>query len=1193
MTTDVSMNGNAEDHADDSKLKKIGPSENDIAQHHSIGKADKEKDRSQSLINDDIQNDVNIHEDDIKSCEKSDDRSIQNDRNTTGGVKTSSEDIEVDRNNDDDNCSVEVISNAISPSLDVLEIDSNNQGNPNLISEENSRDSLVSNTSIKSKECGESNVKDGLVSTVKVDDDEILITLNEDEEGGNKEDEPEFELKEINGDNNVSVRDDQEKKTEVKESSNKESSKVEFQFAAVTTASVTTAAKAAPLLTQSTVNSILIPSSGVTIPLLSSQNVLIPGAPSGIQIVRQGNQFGYITLSGSQRVFVPVSGVQVQGPNNSVLASHLATGVYQQSSTKPQTQTVTLEELRPKSSMETIELMKWEVQNRIADNYNWSVAFHSRKEELSTITTFLQELGSDVVKEQVYKDIIQIQTKKKENGDLKEPEIESLEKMKTVYENTKKKVEHLQLESKECEQCKFKTESTVVMKFHEDFPHYDPPWDISKGWMECSHCSFRTKVAAQFIFHMKDIHSVQAKFMEKGQPFQCSLCPLNASTKNKLEKHQQKCTKHFKLNSNLQPYYHDVNFCMKTCYYKPKKPVPSPKPVPKPTPTMNTRQQQGGNLSVQKQNINQPTLRPSNLAPRPRPPVLRTPVTSSQIQRPIINVPTRPRMQPPTLQRAPVPPQQQRPTRPQGKEMAGFEVCELCGGYVKDRQALRIHFYYAHKVEMPQAIFNRPNAPLTCEVCKEHFWTTQGLTKHKTARRHFAGVPPQNTPSKIVSEQECFMCLKKYPNLFVHFEKVHGMTMKDLILVRKCIMCGASTNDYKSLETHLVSAHGVMIRVNDYINDKNKPLKPATPIISGGKNVGKINYCVFCQIQFPDNIQLTMHCIQVHATCETCGMVVATSKHLNGHNCRKAHINKLCYICGTKVASQEKYAIHLRSHVTPCQVKLKNLNDDEIASIKEKIKREYKPAVISLDSDEDSDIEVVENKPSKNKDDLDKDVVTVDMSAENKDDKSEKKMEEHDGGLEEIPIEMKAKCKGETGINDENGKIETIEITEKVVNEENKLGNNESNKNEMTVKNSTGEKIDADVNDENEMTEIGEKIDSGSDIVMTECTEKCNEDEFKILEAENDLIVSEPNIKINIDGNELLESYEESNTSTGERKRKKSESDIDKDELPRESGEYNIKRKKTENDDSLNKESDEKMVCKNSTQAIKMEVDKK
>ncbi|WAR12280.1 MEP1-like protein [Mya arenaria] len=774
-------------------------------------------------------------------------------------------------------------------------------------------------------------------------------------------------------------------------------------------------------------------------PMLVSTGYTLPG---GATVVQQGSQYGYITKMGAQTLFVPL--VPNQGSQSAVLGQLSvragAPAPQQPAVSKPTPAPQTAPIPPPKSSWEMMELMRWEVQNRIADNWNWSVAFHQKKDELSSVTSFLLELGSDVVKEQVYKDIIHIQTKKKHSGELKDTEVESLDKMKTVYDNTRKKVEHLQLKNIACKHCNFKTESKVVLENHSDAPHFDPPWDTNRGWMECSHCDYRTRVVAQFLFHMQDIHKRQAKFVDRDPPFQCSLCPFNSNTKNKIEKHIGKCMKHFKLQGNLQPYYHDVNYCMKSCFYKPKKPVLKPAPPPPPPavkpatrPAMHTRQQ--GSIAAPPM---LPTatrqLRPTvpQIAPRPQvsqqAPGLRAPAPGQQTAMRSAT----PRFQPRTPQQPPRP----------NKEMAGFEVCELCGGYVKDRQALRIHFYYAHKVELPQAIFSRPNAPLLCGVCKATFWTTQGLTKHKKTQWHFTPSTTGNTTTPASADgnsgnHSCFMCHRKVPNIFVHVEQTHGMTMKDMVLMKKCIMCGVTGTDRRALEVHMATAHGVLIKSSDYVQDKpavQKPSSPAGPLPA--KNIGKINFCVFCEIQFPDNIQLTVHCLKKHATCRTCGMVVPSSVHLENHadKCMKA--NKKCTICGLRNMTPDSYATHLNRHIKKCSVKIQNLTDDQIDEAVEKLKREYKPVLISLDSD-DSDVEVVETKPSKMKVVIDKDdnkrppknndieelkIVDVRSEVGNSEEKTDDKKK---GGAE---TENKTETENSSGISDKDKQKVALDV---------------------------------------------------------------------------------------------------------------------------------------------------------------------
>lgn len=948
--------------------------------------------------------------------------------------------------------------------------------NPSLISDD-SRDSVQSVNS--------DSKKDSLVETVKDGDDDILITLNNDEDDDEKKGNEAIESPK----NVVKDVTDLEKK-EIPSVDSLDSGK--------------SIPPPPPLTPAPGVNINAINSTKPAVVQGQAVGIQIPGIPPGAQLAQQGNQLGYITNLGNQTLFVPIS---VPALSSSSVLSQLS--MQQQSAAKISTThnittTATVPQiqqrvdLKPKSSWEMIELMRWEVQNRVPDNYNWSIIFHPKKEELSSVTSFLQELGSDVVKEQVYKDIIQIQTKKKESDDLKEAEVDSLEKMKTVYENTKKKVEHLQLETLSCKNCDFKTESPLIMDFHKDFPHYDPPWDVNRGSMLCSFCNYRTKVLAQFIFHMMDVHKRQARFVEKDQFFQCPLCPFNARTKLKLDKHLGKCAKNFKLQINLYPYFQDINYCMKTCFYKPKKPPPPKPPAqvkpapPKTAVTMTTRQTVGQAIHQKQQ---QQVVRP--VVPNQARPAI--PAAQMQQQRPTLN----PARLPLAVQQAP------RLSKPNAKEMSVFEVCEICGGYVKDRQALRIHFYYAHKIELPSTIFQRDKPPLVCDVCKSPFWTTQGLTKHKTTQRHFSssGSSPTNVLSGV---QRCFMCTRKVYNLFAHIEQAHGMTMKDLVLMKKCIVCGITAVDRKTLEAHLASTHGILIKASDFVNEKSAQQKTVS-VTSGqkpAKNIGQINFCVFCEIQFPDNIQLTVHCMKKHATCKECGMVVPNESQLDKHKCMKA--NRKCYVCGQKNMTPDSYAVHLRRHVKACKVKIENLSPEQIEKAKEKLKREYKPAVISLDSDEDSEVEVVEDtKPSKTSENRRARAgVTVDNSVGLKDNSEDKPSENAD----------------------------KTETSEEAVNSE---SNSAENDDKTSVENADESEEAGHNSDEVEKEETNEKLKESSDK-----TDK------------NDVEMEE------IDEDKLLGTNEESNDSSGSLKRKRQESDIDEDELLKDDDD--VKRPKTE-----------------------------
>ena len=934
----------------------------------------------------------------------------------------------------------------------------------------------VMNSSEKDLKEEETNDCDSKSQSVKTDEMEVnddKIESEKDEEKKSSENSSE--------DINDKVKDEEMEVDDKNKSGDNKENKTSEKNSDTVVKDVANANVKPPILSQPT-SSYMIPVSSV--PYVISQQPMT---------VHQ-QQTGYITKVGNQHIFVPVPG---SGPLAGALP--MVTPTTSLTTSQPPAKPAATDkplDLAPKSSLEMIELMKWEMQNRVPDNYNWSVAFHPKKEELSTVSAFLLELGHDVVKEAVYKDIILIQTKKKDQGILKESEVESLEKMKTVYENTKKKVEHLEMKKRTCKPCKFQTESAVVMNHHKDHPHVDPPWDWHGGHLCCALCDFRTKQTAAFSFHMEAVHKAVAKMPEKPGLFPCEMCPLDLSTKNKLLKHRVKCMKTFKLNVNLQPYYHDVNFCMKTCYYKPKKPKPIPAPK-KPDPRqVATRQLPNRTAGQVVQGLNQTQvmgIRQTLMQPQfvPRPPHLqRQPVSITPIVRapPAAFRQAQPQVSKSPVVRQMIQQQKQGGTAgiPPSKEMSGFEVCELCGGYVKDRQALRIHFYYAHKVEMPQTIFNRPTPPLSCDVCESKFWTTQGLSKHKSTLRHYSTAANATKPAPTT--HKCFMCSRSVTNLFIHVEQSHGMTMKDLVAMKKCIMCGITAADRKQLEVHMSSLHGVLIKANDFLGTEKptqpaktpvplqpKPATPSAPAAASnkGKSMVRNNLCVFCQIQFADNIQLTMHCIKIHATCSACGMVVASSKHLANHHCKK--MMRDCDICGLKKLAPDAYAVHIKKHVKPCSVKIDNMTDKAVKSKKEDIKKNYKPAVISLDSDSgsESDVEVVDdNAKTKNNDKEDVEVLDSGTSPV----KDAKKGSNIDSELSgNVPNEDKIS-------NDENE--ESDEADEEPAKMKDKKSDNDlSADKEQNIDEETSEKVEENEGhkDENETGEEAVESDSDSD----------------------------------------------------------------------------------------------------------------
>ncbi|XP_060074544.1 MOG interacting and ectopic P-granules protein 1-like, partial [Ylistrum balloti] len=741
-----------------------------------------------------------------------------------------------------------------------------------------------------------------------------------------------------------------------------------------------------------------------------------------IQTSTGTSQYMQSVMVGGKSVLVPVSSSAIAGnstqylidPKNSVMSKKpsMAAGmnlksktftppqpVKQLSGQKQETysvqrgiETIERDADLPLSSWEMIDLVKWEIASHKPDNTFWmGLCNVNKKAELSAPSKFLFDLGSDIVKESAYKQITQVQTKKKEAGKLNDVEKENLEKMKKVVKELEDKLSHMAMKQQKCS-CGFQTESENVMMFHKEHPHMRPPLN-PHGLMSCAHCNFETNDGTKYSFHMESEHNMVGRVYSKPAFWQCGLCYYEHNSKNKLTNHKWKCMKHFKANQNQAPHHTDINYCLKNIYYKyqikkPPPPKPAPKPAPKTAPQHNhntrnitrppaviqPRQAQGPLLAnqLQQKNLPRPAIRAATQIPgvvysnqatalanqqNRNPP--RLPVNNRNVRNPMQVV-----VRPPVtykgnttvnqlLMQAKGSNQVQRPQQPITKKPpppkpAGgptFEVCEICGGYVKDRMSLRIHFFYAHKIDIPQHVFNRDMAPLLCEVCKARFWTTQGLSKHRLATQHNAGTPKQSSAT-VTGDNTCWICHQRQANLYTHLLQFHRLSTGECMLLKRCMFCGSLSNNRKDLEIHMAAAHGVLIKGANNPSStaaaKPPPKQPAPKTVvvgpktsvttTGGKGSGLVrnNFCVFCCKQFPDNTQLTLHCLSTHATCSSCGMVVAQNSDLKTHVCRSGSVRN-CPMCGVKNLKPNAYTRHISTfHLKKCFVRLKRMSPRQI-----------------------------------------------------------------------------------------------------------------------------------------------------------------------------------------------------------------------------------------------------------------------
>ncbi|BFZ12848.1 hypothetical protein BsWGS_15887 [Bradybaena similaris] len=691
--------------------------------------------------------------------------------------------------------------------------------------------------------------------------------------------------------------------------------------------------------------------------LQTSQNIVF--VPAGLPLLKQrtvapksGQPRPTFASSASQspamvRNFAPGSSSQrmpAQNPNFAV-AGNIA------NQQKLQFMFSSVAPPKPQSSLDQIELIRWEIQNRI--NTRPKYFKPNPAAELGPLAKFLCDIGSDLIKEAVYHDLVKIQSKKKNQNKLNDKEKEDLGKLKEIEKDLYATIGHLKLKlRKKCSMCDFRTESVNIMFQHHQYPHED------SKCMRCSHCSFTAKQAISFKVHMETRHRIQPKLDDRKAAFECELCPYENNNEQKLNLHKQRCIKQFRPYFNLHPSClsgAEINLCLENIFYKSVVPknlqlVQQRHPH---LPAMTDAQKQQAEIrSIAAQNTAAAIAAKKQLSQRGVPPTTGPRFNVSANGRmpvPVKMVPgqqqsvryitaadtkgSRPTIanilnnQPKPLPVASIAPA---PTPPPG----AFEVCEICGGFVKDRKALRIHFFYAHRIDLPFNLFERNQAPLYCATCYVRFWTAQGLRKHIDSHRE------GNQSRGVVGK--CILCSHHVLNLLLHMRLVHNRDMQHYLNLSMCMFCGVKSSSRQECENHMVSIHGQVDPISGTVKPSNAPVQPlkqqpqkvaaAEPKKAENNPVLKGCVCVLCNLRFTRNVDLTRHCMRMHHTCMKCGMVVVDKASLLKHICLlSAGGIRDCVVCGDTGYHPAYYLKHLRDkHLRKLSIRLTRLSKKTI-----------------------------------------------------------------------------------------------------------------------------------------------------------------------------------------------------------------------------------------------------------------------
>ncbi|XP_076470567.1 uncharacterized protein LOC143300640 [Babylonia areolata] len=639
---------------------------------------------------------------------------------------------------------------------------------------------------------------------------------------------------------------------------------------------------------------------------------------------------------------------------------------------------------KPTSSIGMLENIRWEVDNHI--NIKPKYAKPNPKAELGHLTKWMFDLGSDLVKEFVYHDLVRIQHSRNSEGSLSAKEKDDFAKLQEIDKELNHKIGHLKIKlNKHCK-CGFRTELSNVLYNHQQHGHIE-----RGGFFSCVLCKFSTRQQSTFKFHMESIHGRPGYVENRPSFFECTLCPYETNYTNRLDQHKVRCQRQFREAFNLHPSCitgPEVNLCLENVFYyvftrqfmnsiipKPATPVVSSSTKIRDMPSnemsaVNMQTRRGlpttsspAILPSAKQIVPKtPTQTfqtgPATMKQQPQPNSLNRnfPVMSSKMN----TVGNQAASSTYTSGRPQVPPQNQPPAPNQPNN--GFEVCEICGGYVKDRKALRIHFYYAHRIDMPFGVFERPLPPLYCATCFARFWTAQGLQKHIEVHKNDM-LGTTQTSNGVAGK--CISCGHRVPNILMHMRMVHNRELRHYLAALMCIFCGSRFSTKKEVETHMGKMHGVIVKNSSVQGGIDKPQMAAPsmansshqqprasappqktpPTDSGtpkpsskGKN-SRGSQCVLCNLSFSRNVDLTRHCMRVHHTCMKCGLVVVDKESLARHTClHSASGMRTCQICNESGFHPAYYIKHMRDkHLRKCSVVLRHIDRAVVETMKRPI----------------------------------------------------------------------------------------------------------------------------------------------------------------------------------------------------------------------------------------------------------------
>lgn len=167
----------------------------------------------------------------------------------------------------------------------------------------------------------------------------------------------------------------------------------------------------------------------------------------------------------------------------------------------------------------------------------------------SPLGKFFMDIGINLVQEHVQTDLLRQQKRKlNREGNQASPDVQqAINSLMKNLELSKGKNDPFKYETKRCEYCNFKSESSLVMAHHYETPH------MKGNLYKCNFCSFEIKPPYEILLHMKTVHNIQARLEKALSYHQCPNCLFEDNGRSKLARHAVVCSKKFRPEVNLAP----------------------------------------------------------------------------------------------------------------------------------------------------------------------------------------------------------------------------------------------------------------------------------------------------------------------------------------------------------------------------------------------------------------------------------------------------------------------------------------------------------------------------------------------------------------------------------------------------------------------------------------------------------------